>query len=448
MTSENIKDTQPEKPRAFTSSEIVSLEDKVLIARRHFITSQSWFGSLVGKLRLKLSTNSKEIPTCATDGETIFFGAKFVDKHSIEELVFVFGHELLHCLLNHHLRKTGGRKTLLWNCACDYVVNDIIIQAKIGTMPKGALHDPKFSGKTCEEIYTLLETLSTEMQEALKTLDDHLPMNGDSSNSNTPGGNDMEDNQEAQESEEDGEGQGGKKDKDSDKPKAMSDEVAEEWTDALTNIEKELATKSAGQKGSLEKSLEKILKAEAPNLHTYESRVNWKEELREFIKCKFLTDLTYMRPNRKTQAMGIVLPSMKTEEKLNIAIALDTSGSMDQEWITNFLAEIQEILLCYEFGSIHLWCFDTRVHNYKILDFTEVGQLNFYKPMGGGGTTFEVNWELMERENITPDLLLMLTDGHPGGSWGDEHVVDACFAIAGDPNRKVRAPFGKTIYID
>lgn len=420
---------QPSTAPAFTSEQLKALEAKILIARRQFIQEQSWFGNLIGKLKLKLSNDIKEIPTCATDGTSIFFGANFVSKVSVSELVFTFGHELLHCLLNHHLRRTGSRKPLLWNCACDYVVNAMLVDAGIGKKPKGVLYDKKFADKTCEEIYAILEQYSQEAQATLQTLDDHGFMK-DSAEGQAQSSQDISGNQQQQPS------------------SGMSDEVAEQWTDTLTDLERDLSQKSAADKGSLEKSLEKLLKAEAPDFNSYQSQISWKEELREFIKCKFLTDLTYMRPNRKTQSMGIVLPSMRTEEKLNIAIALDTSGSMESEWITNFLGEIQEILLCYEMGSIHLWCFDTKVHSYKVLDFTEVGQLSFYKPKGGGGTDFTVNWKLLEKEHITPDLLLMLTDGYPGSSWGEEHVVDACFAIAGDSKRSVVAPFGKTIYID
>lgn len=413
-----------------SSETLFNLEVKILRARMIFCTQQAWFGSLIGKLKLRISTDNQRFPTCATDGETVYFGAEFVRKITIEELVFVFGHEILHCLLNHHFRKTSDRDMRTWNYACDYVVNDLLVKGGIGVMPKGALYDPNYSGKTCEEIYGAISKMSKEKKDALQTLDDHSAMNGEGFDEVSVSSSKGNGNDEGEDFHE------------------MSPETAEKWADTLEKVEKEIRGAIQGRGAGLEKSLANLLNAESPDIDRYTSLLDWRDELREFIKEKFSTDMTYMKPNKKAQGLGFSLPTMRTEEMLNIAIALDTSGSMNPTWITNFLGEIQEILLSYEFGSIHLWCFDTSIHKYEILDSSDVQELSYYKPVGGGGTEFEVNWKHLEDEGLKPDLLLMLTDGHPGSSWGDEHVVDALFAIAGNPERNVVAPFGKTVYID
>lgn len=390
---------------------LAEIESKIITARLVFNAQQAWFGSLVGKLKFQISTDIEKFPTCATDGKTIFFGAKYVVEHSLQELVFTIGHEVLHCLLNHHLRRTDSRDPKLWNCACDYVVNALLLNHKVGKMPSGALYDSSYKGLTSEEIYELLEKMGAKEKKKLFTLDDHSMMNGD----------------------EEGEGGAG-----------MQEETAEEWNDALEEVLKGLGNNG---EGSLEKDLKTFCRASQKESDS-ETTVDWRDELSEFIKTSFQADLTYLKPNRKTQSMGIVLPSIKNEERLNIAISLDTSGSINIDQLKLFLLELKSLLSNYTSFIIYLWCFDTRIHNYKIIESGELDLLDTYKPFGGGGTDFEANWEHLDQEDIRPDLLLMLTDGYPGGSWGDESRVDTLFAIVGDAQRNIVAPFGKTIYLN
>lgn len=81
------------------------------------------------------------------------------------ECLFVFAHELLHAGLNHSSRRRG-RDALLWNVACDFVINGWLIEMAIGAPPVlGLLHDPDFDGKSAEEIY---DQLARDMRRARK----------------------------------------------------------------------------------------------------------------------------------------------------------------------------------------------------------------------------------------------------------------------------------------
>lgn len=72
---------------------------------------------------------------------------------SDDECLFVFAHELLHAGLNHCSRRRG-RDPLLWNIACDFVINGWLIEMSVGTPPNmGLLHDPAFGGHSSEEVY-------------------------------------------------------------------------------------------------------------------------------------------------------------------------------------------------------------------------------------------------------------------------------------------------------
>ncbi len=86
----------------------------------------------------------------AEDGEIYVNPAAALDG---DECRFVMAHELLHVGLGHHARRRG-RDPYLWNVACDYVINDWLIDMGVGTIPRfGGLHDPELKGLSAESIY-------------------------------------------------------------------------------------------------------------------------------------------------------------------------------------------------------------------------------------------------------------------------------------------------------
>src|SRR5574337_600987 len=132
-------------------------EEKLIKARVKLLWDYPFWAALA--LRLQLIDASKNIPTCATDGRNFYYNADFVDKLSIEELVFVFGHEVEHCIYDHVSRsRLGYRNPQLWNMANDYVVNLELAEAGVGKMPVKCqgLYDKKYDNMTSEEVYEKL----------------------------------------------------------------------------------------------------------------------------------------------------------------------------------------------------------------------------------------------------------------------------------------------------
>ncbi|MGW7042096.1 vWA domain-containing protein [Streptomyces avermitilis] len=69
-----------------------------------------------------------------------------------EEWRFILAHEMLHAALRHGDR-CGARDPLLFNIACDYVINGWLCGMQIGSMPEGLLHDPELKDLSAEEVY-------------------------------------------------------------------------------------------------------------------------------------------------------------------------------------------------------------------------------------------------------------------------------------------------------
>ena len=150
-----------------------------------------------------------------------------------------------------------------------------------------------------------------------------------------------------------------------------------------------------------------------------ESKMNWRELLRQQIQSTIKSDYTFSRPSRKGQMSGAILPGMAFQDTIDLCICLDMSGSIGNVQAADFLGEIKGIMDEYQDYKIKLWCFDTKVYNEQ--DFSADGgdSLTEYEIIGGGGTDFMVNWTYMKDNDIQPKKFIMFTDGYAWDSWGD-----------------------------
>jgi predicted metal-dependent peptidase len=73
------------------------------------------------------------------------------------EYRFVMAHELLHAGLRHDMRHKW-RDPYFWNVACDYVINQWLIEMNVGEAPVGILLDEQFKGLSAEAVYDRIVT--------------------------------------------------------------------------------------------------------------------------------------------------------------------------------------------------------------------------------------------------------------------------------------------------
>ena len=153
-----------------------------------------------------------------------------------------------------------------------------------------------------------------------------------------------------------------------------------------------------------------------------------------------------MTPSRKGMNEGIYLPGLDRETTIDIALALDMSGSIFDDMALDFLSEVKGIMDQYTDFKIHLFCFDTAVHNPQTFDQTNMEEFMDYELAGGGGTDFDCCFNYMKEEGIVPKKFIMFTDGYPWDSWGDETYCDTLFIVhGGHGDRTPEAPFGITV---
>lgn len=388
--------------------------EKLTTARVGLLLKHPFFGNMA--TRMKLIEASDWCKTAATNGRDFFYNDEFVSRLSVKKLMFLLAHEICHGIFD-HFGRCGSRNKQLANVAQDYAVNQILVDDNIGEKitEVDICYDPKYRGWCWEEIYDKLveehgdpdENLQKILDQLGDMLDEHLEQ---------AMGNEQED--------------------ENGKPvmtQADIDAVKEEMKQAM------IQAHSAAGAGNTPGAIERLIK------ELTEPKMCWREVLRMNIQSIIRNDYTFSRPSRKGWGTGIILPGMNNDETIDVAIAIDMSGSIGSEDAKVFLSEVKGILDQYVDFSIRLWTFDTQVYNPVKITHDNAEEFFEYEPKGGGGTSFEVNWEFMKDEDITPKKFIMFTDGYPCGGWGDPDYCDTLFIVKGHYDKNVQAPFGQTV---
>lgn len=172
----------------------------------------------------------------------------------------------------------------------------------------------------------------------------------------------------------------------------------------------------------------------------------WEQILRSLVQSVFQEkqQTNYSRPSRRWLALerdyrvssGVDLPFSPeiTKKRGNrLAAALDTSGSIDENLLGRFLAEIAA-LCSYNQRNLVLIIGDAEVHKIAEIDWREAGEeLSKLKYTGGGGTDFRPLIKAAKQFN--PDALIYLTDLYgETGEQPDFPVIWATHGVAGEAN--------------
>ena len=142
--------------------------------------------------------------------------------------------------------------------------------------------------------------------------------------------------------------------------------------------------------------------------------------------------------------MDAVMPGMKNDAMIDIAISIDASGSIGETMLKDFLAEVQGIMDSFPAYKIHIVTFDTRTYNPQQYDSENLDSICDYEVQGGGGTDFDCVYAYLKQEEIIPRRLVMFTDGYPCGSWGDENYADTVWILHG--TKTIVPPWGQHAY--
>lgn len=458
--------------------------------KRKMLVKYPFFGSVVASVDYK---ENKDIPTAGTDGETIYYNPKYLESLSVEEQTFIFAHEVCHIAFNHILR-SEGKDPELWNIATDGVINQFLKRDGL-KIALGGVDMAEAINYDAEQLYDKLlqekqqrqqqngqgnnqSEQGNQQQNQQQSSGSSQGENGqqqsqqqNSSNSGNSqeqsGGDSGKDLQEEDKSKQDvGHDthsmweQAVKKHKEqqekSDKKESLLDKLL--GKDAKEKEKNELEKKqeeleSMGEKDAFKKNLEdkkkqleelkEAISKQASQAGTSTNRdvrivndigtakpiVDWRYVLREAIK--YDVDWSY---KNATLEDGVVTANLEEQPMPETEIVLDTSGSINEVLLKNFLRECKNIL---QHTKLKVGCFDTEFYGFhEIRTEEDIENMRFE---GGGGTDFDVAVGAFSRR---VENKIIFTDGK--ASMPDM-PLDAIWIVFG--GERINPKGGKVIHI-
>lgn len=430
----NMSSLKP-KPKSEVSPKLSEItltlvRERMTKSRVRFLLTKPFYGTLSARL---IITAVDWLSTAATDGRRLLYSPEFVNKLSDSELDFLVAHEVLHCVYD-HMGMRGDRNPQVWNAACDYNINLTLVDNKIGTIIGSdkldggePCFDVKYRGMSSYEIYDQLmegydqKSYTVNADGTITDQDGNVVGNVSGMDVHLEPASGDENGLDANGNPVDG--------MSADERKQLQDEIKQ----AVIN-----AAQSGGD--DVPDDVKRMIgELTAP-------KMDWREVLRSQLESSQKRDFTFMRPSKRSGE--VIFPGMSKDEELKVTVAIDTSGSISEEMLRDFVSEIQGIMDQYQDYEVTIMQFDTKV--YGVETFTADGgeDISEYEIRGGGGTDFDAVWNYMKANEMEPDQLVMFTDGYPFGSWGDPDYCDSLFVIHGDPEQRIESPFGMTIHYD
>ena len=408
---------------ADASTDLHAIETKLASARTRLILDKPFLGALVLRLPLE-PAKSDWCPTTATDARAFYFNPEYIAGLSLDETQFMLAHEALHCALSHFARRQHRVKHR-WDLACDYAINPLLVDDGLKA-PPNALNKPQYKGMTAEEIYPLIDD-----DDHSETLDTHAYDPDDQSQGRHSGMNerDIQERQQQQgRADEGGQGQGepqasppeqgqqrqvrdgGEQPEqrqqaepsqgEADAPQPLTPDEQEtlqvQWQQRMAG-----AAQTAMQAGKLRGELKRMID------HLLQPQLPWRMLLARYMNSLSRDDYSWSRPSRREG--DYLMPSLRSHQ-LDLVVALDTSGSIKDGEMQEFIDEIDALKGQVRARVTLLPC-DAALCPGAPFVFEPWEQ--FCRPRqlpGGGGTSFRPVFQWVDREGLRPDLLVYFTD--------------------------------------
>lgn len=335
---------------------------------------------------------TKDIPIAATDGRTLLLNPETFFKYDLNERLFIVAHEIMHCILNHlvlsHRMKLCNKVAFsdghtlpfddeTMNVAEDLVINDLLIESRVGKFNKDWLHD---------------KSIATGQDSALDAYRKIFKKKPGGGGAGKPQVNGTRFDQHLAPGTSEGK----------DPTQASQDRSDVEWKAALA-----AAANAAKAQGKLPAGMKRLFE------ELLDPKVDWREKIRALFARKIGSgSFDWRRPDRRLIVRDIYAPGRSGFGAGTVVVGVDTSGSIGQRELDMFMAEMAGILEDVKPQRLLImWC-DAQVH--RTDEAEEPGDLNHIRTKGapgGGGTSFIPVFDEIGKLGVTPDALVYLTDG-------------------------------------
>lgn len=464
--------------------------------KRKLLIKYPTFGSVIANLEFQAS---KDIATAGTDGKVLLYNPKFVNGLSDKERTFLFAHVVCHVAFEHIFRSEGKVKQL-WSIATDSVINALLKQDGLPMFEGGVDIPEAVNYDAEEMYNKLLEEKKKQQeQQSSQGNQEQQSSQGSQEQQNSQGNQEQQSSQgsqkqqSSQDSQEQQSSQGGQGQQNS---QEQTEEQADVGHDTHSLWDKAIEERKKEQQEQAQEKARKESKTTAKDKEKQDDAEQTERETNEFIekgeketfkqnkieRRKQLQELSkelaeqssheagtgIQRQGKKLSDIGIATPLIDWRKLLRQAvkydeewtrknarmrngyfrhkveeipipeteILLDTSGSVSETLLRNFLRECKNILAN---SKVKVGCFNTEFHGFTELRRVEdIDNMSF--PIGGG-TDFNTAVEAFSRR--VPNKIIF-TDGE--APMPEKAVRNVIWVVFG--NQQINPRGGKVININ
>ncbi len=371
---------------------------KMAAARTRLILDKPFLGALALRLPL-VEADGDWCQTTWSNGKSLYYDHRYIESLDVAQTQFALSREAMHCALLHFYRR-ANRVQKLWDTACNFAVNPILIDDGLKPTPD-TVHMPQFHGMTAEEIYPMLQENELQQQK----------------NQSGVGDADLEK---------------------PDPPQLQSAKLSQAEMEMLaTQWRQRLAASAqqALQAGKLSGEMARLVDI------FLQPKLPWRSLLAQHLSATARNDYSYSRPTNR-RGDPAVFPGLRSEE-IDLIVAVDTSGSIRETEIEQFFSEINAIKGQIRSRITLLNC-DTEIDEQSLLTFEAWDEFKFdISIKGGGGTDFRPVFRWVEQQDMHPGTLVYFTDAC--GDFPDyEPPYPTLWLVKG----KAKVPFGIRIQLN
>ncbi|WP_294963004.1 VWA-like domain-containing protein [Sulfurimonas sp.] len=368
----------------------MQLRDKISLAKAKLLVDYPLFGTIASKLKL---IQNDDIQAFKSDGTTLEYNSDFFTEISLAEMEFTFANGAMHASLSHESRK-NGRSGWLWQLATDYAVNDMLVENGL-ERPYQAHYSKRFCGLYAEEIYAELKETLTEISDDVSQMQDAKEEQSSSYNITQV-----------------------------QKDSSLEEQLFEEFAQSVLDAE--------NKRADLPTSIGRFFNIEK------EGKIDWRDELKSAIERFHKDDYTQMPANKKFLHLGFYLPS-SISNRFKLVVAVDSSGSIDEDLLSEFLSELNFLMNTIPSYEINLLVCDDKIRSNTTFYSGDILEVHVE---GGGATDFRPVFELIENELLDTKLLLYFSDLD-----GTFPTIEPSYEVKWITPIKQDVPFGEVIVL-
>lgn len=418
--------------------------------KRGVLSVYPFFGTLAAGVSYE---ETDRIRTVASDGKTIYYNPAYLGGLTPGGRIFALAHELCHIAFG-HIRRGRGKDREVWKAATDAVVNQLLLRDGLEPVP-GIIDYPEAIHYDADSYYEILleQKLAIDLvggaeqagaggsggqggssgrpEEGSRGREDDPP--GQTGGETDPDGMRRPGEDGTWEDDHDLWEEAGEEDpgeKDDEEKRRQEEEIFRRLAEMLERDElrraedmssPEPSEEGPGEEPGQDRDLteEDLLEGDLVLMGQTVSRagnsilpdtrqvadigtgpplIDWRLLLRDSIN--YGVDWSF---TNATLEDGIVRPALEERPMPETEIVLDTSWSVEEDLLRNFLRECKNIL---QLSKVRAGCFDTVFYGFRdIRTEKDIEDMTFE---GGGGTDFDT---AVEAFSLRVDNRIIFTDG-------------------------------------